>query len=62
MVTVDGVEWWSRDEVANYLGVKPDTLSAYVHRDQMPEPTYFGRSPMWRRDVIERWTEGRRPR
>jgi predicted DNA-binding transcriptional regulator AlpA len=60
MVKVGDVEWWDRAEVAAYLGVEPDTVGAYRSRGQMPEPTYFGRSPMWLRTEIEKWAAGRR--
>lgn len=59
MVVVDGNEWWDTEAVATYLGVAPDTVAAYRSREQMPEPTLFGRTPMWRRDVIEEWHASR---
>lgn len=59
MVVVDGTEWWDTAAVADYLGIQPDTVAAYRARGQMPEPTNFGRTPMWRRDVIETWQASR---
>lgn len=57
VVVVGGVEWWSRQEVADYLGVSVETVGSYKSREQMPEPTMFGGSPMWERAVIEAWRE-----
>ena len=62
VVSVDGTEWWDTAAVADHLGVELDTVAAYRSRGQMPEPTLFGRTPMWRRDVIEEWQASRRPR
>ena len=58
---VDGVEWWSTAEVAAYLGVARNTLTAYRSRGQvqLPEPTYFGKFPMWKRAEIEAWAGSR---
>lgn len=55
VVEADGIEWWDRDQIAAYLGVSVHTVGAYRSRGQMPDPVYFGRTPMWRRDVIEAW-------
>lgn len=60
-VEIDGVEWWDRGDVAAYLDIEPDSVGAMRSRGLMPDPTHFGRTPMWRRDVIEAWREpGRR--
>lgn len=61
MVADDDDEWMSTEDVAAYLGIKPNSVSAYLTREQIPAPTYFGGSPMWRRTTIEAWREpGRR--
>ena len=40
---------------AGLYSIEADTVAAYRSRGQMPEPTLFGRTPMWKRDVIEEW-------
>ena len=47
---------WSVAEVAAYLGVKPGTVTAYLAREQMPQPDgYVGRSPWWHPETIRAW-------
>lgn len=60
VVEIEGVEWWTRDEVAAHCGISADTVGAYRSRGQMPEPQYVGRTPMWKRTEIESW-HARRP-
>ncbi len=60
VVEIEGVEWWTRDEVAEHCGISADTVGAYRSRGQMPEPQYVGRTPMWKRAEIESW-HARRP-
>ena len=49
-------EQWSVADVANYLGVKPRTVTAYLARDQMPQPDgRIGRSPWWWAETIRAW-------
>lgn len=59
VVEIEGVEWWTREEVAGHCGVAPDTIGGYRSRQQMPAPTYVGRTPMWRKDEIEAWHAAR---
>lgn len=58
-------EWWTRSEVAEYLGVDPKTVTAYVTRrqpksDPIPLPIMFGGRPVWRPEDIRAW-HARRP-
>lgn len=46
----------STPDIAEYLGISPSTLRAYVSRGQMslPEPALrVGRVPVWRRTDVE---------
>ncbi|MGH9248093.1 MAG: helix-turn-helix transcriptional regulator [Acidimicrobiales bacterium] len=53
-------ELWDTGRVAAYLGVQPVTVSAYLHRQQMPAPDYrFGQSPVWKASKIKAWHESR---
>ncbi|TDQ05456.1 AlpA family transcriptional regulator [Labedaea rhizosphaerae] len=53
-------EWWTTAEVAEYLGVRPATVSAYRNRDQMPEPdNKLGRAQLWRPSTIIGWAKNR---
>ena len=48
-------------DIAAALGVKPNTVSAYSSRRQMPEPSgRVGRTPYWLPGDIEPWIEGYR--
>ena len=52
---------WSVGEVAEYLGVQPSTVRAYVARGEMPAPDgHVGRSPWWTPETITQWHESRR--
>lgn len=62
MVELEGGEWWDRAAVAAFIGVQPDSVSAYLSKEQMPVATYFGRTPMWRPEVIKEWAANRRGR
>lgn len=43
-------------QVAELVGVKPSTISAYHARKQMPEPDrVFGRTPLWSQTTIQLW-------
>lgn len=60
MTTDDGPDpaaaWWTVTDVAAYLRVKPDTVSGYKTRRQMPEPDeQVGRTPVWRPATIIEW-------
>lgn len=49
-------EYWTTADVAAYLGVRVQTVSAYRQRGQMPEPdTWIGRRPAWRPATITAW-------
>jgi predicted DNA-binding transcriptional regulator AlpA len=51
------------EQVAARVGVKPDTISAYKARHQMPAPAgYLGRTPYWDRAAIDKWAAERRER
>ncbi|WP_083789901.1 helix-turn-helix domain-containing protein [Thermomonospora curvata] len=53
-------EWWTTSDVAEYLGIKVSTVSAYRARGQMPPPDLtVGRTHMWRPATITAWHEGR---
>lgn len=44
------------DEVAELVGVKRNTLTAYRVRGQMPEPDkQYGRTPLWKESTIKKW-------
>lgn len=46
-------------DLAAALGVKPNTVSSYNSRRQMPAPTgHVGRTPYWDAPDIEPWIEG----
>lgn len=47
--------WWDTNRVAEYLGVAPRTVSAYLSRGQMPAPDGRGgpqSGPLWRPATI----------
>lgn len=49
-------EQWSVTEVADYLDVQPSTVTAYLAREQMPQPDgRLGRTPWWWADSIRAW-------
>lgn len=54
-------ELWNTTDVAQYLGVKPGTVSAYRHRGQMPEPdqTIGSRTHLWNAQTIRDWSAHR---
>jgi len=55
-----GHGWWTTKEVADYLGVKLGTVSAYHHRGEMPRAEErFGRTYVWRPRTITEWNENR---
>ncbi|PSK96041.1 AlpA family transcriptional regulator [Murinocardiopsis flavida] len=48
-------------DVAERLGVKPETVRQYKLRGDLPEPDGLaGRSPLWRAAAIEAWIASRR--
>jgi len=49
-------EWWGTTDVAEYLGLKPATISSYRGRGQMPEQDMMVSGiPMWRPATIRAW-------
>ncbi len=53
-------EWWTTSDVAEYLGLRVQTVSAYRQRDQMPKPDQtIGRTHMWRPKRIIDWHDSR---
>ena len=55
-------DWWSSEDVATYLGVKPSSIRAYVTRGQMPSPDRLigqKRIRLWKPDTIITWHESR---
>lgn len=52
----DPVKLLSRPEVAERIGVKPDTLNTY----KLPPPDgYVGRLPGWKPETIDKWNAAR---
>lgn len=44
------------NEVAEWLGVEPNTLHAYLARGQMPEPDEkYGVTNLWKESTIKEW-------
>jgi predicted DNA-binding transcriptional regulator AlpA len=57
-----GPDWWTIQQVAQYLSIRQSTARAYVARHKMPAPDgYVGSTAVWRRSTIEEWA-ARRPR
>jgi predicted DNA-binding transcriptional regulator AlpA len=53
-------DWWTAQDCATYLGITRSTWTAYVSRDQAPQPErMFGRSPVWRPRTVKAWAESR---
>ena len=55
-------DWWGSEDVANYLGVQPSSVRAYVARGQMPEPDkLIGRKRirLWKPETIKTWHQSR---
>lgn len=47
-------------DIAEMVGVAPDTIAAYRYRGYLPEPqAVIGRTPVWSRPVIRHWLETR---
>ena len=49
----------TRDEAADFLGLRPQTLAAWVVRRQGPPFIRVGRCVRYRLAVLERWLEAR---
>ena len=53
------LERYTIPDIAAALGVKPNTVSSYHSRGQMPEATgKVGRTPWWAPEDIEPWIGG----
>lgn len=53
-------EWWTTEDIAAYLGVKPATVRRYRGREPEhgglpPEDHTFLRTPVWRPATITAW-------
>ncbi len=47
-------------DIAEMVGVAPDTIAAYRYRGYLPEPqAVIGRTPVWSRPVIRYWLQTR---
>ncbi len=50
----------TRDEAAEIAGVRPDTFSGYVAREQAPGPVrHIGRTPLWDEAKVQAWANAR---
>ena len=59
-IQLEGIDWWTTDHVASYLGVSASTVRAYLTRGQMPEPDLrAGQQRLWRPETIKRWHQHR---
>ncbi|MFI5782642.1 helix-turn-helix domain-containing protein [Nocardia sp. NPDC051570] len=55
--------YWTRDDVAAYLGWSPQTVSSYLNAKRLPAPSdRVGKSPIWLPRVIIAWDQGGRPK
>ena len=53
-------DWWTASDCAAYLGISRSTWTAYVSREQAPEPDRrIGRTAVWRPATVTKWAEGR---
>lgn len=49
-------ELWTTQEIADFLGVKRRTISAYKSRGQMPkEDIRYGVTPLWKTKTLKAW-------
>jgi excisionase family DNA binding protein len=59
-LSVGPADWWTTDEVAEYLTVSASTVRSYLSRNQMPHPDRrFGRLPVWQPETIKTWNAAR---
>lgn len=62
LVDETGVEYWTAGECAAYLGIAPDTWTAYVSRHLAPAAaTRWHNLRVWSAREVQQWHE-RRPR
>lgn len=58
---LQGFDRYTIPDIATALDVRPNTVSSYRSRGQMPTPTgYVGRTPWWSPADIEPWIEQQR--
>lgn len=47
-------------DIAEMVGVEPDTIAAYRYRGYLPEPqAVIGRTPVWARPIVRHWLDTR---
>lgn len=57
------LERYTIPDIAAELDVRPNTVSGYRSRNQMPMPSgYVGRTPYWTPATIEPWINQQRTR
>lgn len=62
LVDEDGAEYWTAGECAIYLGIAPDTWTAYASRGQAPAAaTRWHNLRVWSAREVRQWHE-QRPR
>nr|DAW70020.1 MAG TPA: Pyocin activator protein PrtN [Caudoviricetes sp.] len=62
LIDETGTEYWTASECAAYLGIAPDTWTAYVSRGQAPvAATRWHNLRVWSAREIRQWHE-QRPR
>jgi len=56
-------DWWTTNDVATYLGVRPNTVRNYVAKGLMPKPDrrMGERANVWKPATIRKW-QAKRPR
>lgn len=55
-------DWWTSEDVAAYLRVKPSSVRSYVTRGQMPAPDRLiggKRIRLWKPETIRNWHQSR---
>ncbi|MBM4469808.1 hypothetical protein GS982_20430 [Rhodococcus hoagii] len=57
-------DWWTAQDCADYLGIKPRTWHAYVRRpgvqNPVPQPVAkFGATPIWKSDDVREYAANR---
>ena len=57
-------EWWTREQVAAFLGVRLDEVPRLLGRGKIPRPSYHlgYASPRWEREALEASRRRSRPR
>jgi 8-oxo-dGTP diphosphatase len=59
-LTTRPTDWWTTEEVAEFLKVSSSTVRSYLARQQMPEPDRrFGRLPVWQPETVKAWNAAR---